>query len=250
MTAHTKTLPGAQLALRPFGRNVMIACAITLSLAGCKTDDNRGQVAGWALVDPAQRHPIIVSQQPQTMSLRVPRGSSGLAPQQRAELLAFADRSRASDAGNSRLVIAAPSGSSNEVAAMHSVGEIRTLLSERGFDESSIAVEAYAQDGGSHEPPIKISYLRYVAEGPECGQWPENLAYNPTNLPHPNMGCATQRNLAAMVANPADLLGPRTSGQRSSERRDVAFDAYVKGEQTAAKKSQDEKVSTSNSDKN
>jgi pilus assembly protein CpaD len=244
MTSHSKTLPRTQLALGPTGRNLMIACALTLALPGCKTDDNRGQVAGWALVDPAQRHPIIVSQQPQTMSLRVPRGSSGLVPQQRAELLAFADRSRASDAGNSRLIIAAPSGSANEMAAMHSVEEIRTLLSERGFAESSIQVEAYAQEGGSQEPPVKVSFMRYVAEGPECGQWPENVAYNPNNLPHPNMGCANQRNLAAMVANPADLLGPRTQTARSAERHDIMMDKYIKGETSNSTKSEDEKVNT------
>lgn len=244
MTSHSKTLPRAQLAFGPAGRNLMIACALTLALPGCKTDDNRGQVAGWALVDPAQRHPIIVSQQPQTMNLRVPRGSSGLAPQQRAELLAFADRSRASDAGNSRLVIAAPSGSGNEIAAMHAVDEIRTLLSDRGFQEASIQVEAYAQEGGGQEPPVKVSYLRYVAEGPECGQWPENMAYNPNNLPYPNMGCATQHNLAAMVANPADLLGPRTQGARSAERHDMVMDKYIKGESSNTQKNDDEKINT------
>jgi len=247
MTSHLKPLRDAQLAARPAARSLMIACALTLALPACKHDDNRGQVAGWALVDPAQRHPIIVSQQPQTMTLRVPRNSSGLAPQQRAELLNFADRSRASDAGNSRLIIAAPSGSGNEVAAMHAVGEIRNLLSDRGFPESSMVVEAYAQEGGSSEPPIKISYLRYIAEGPQCGQWPENLAYNPNNLPHPNMGCATQKNLAAMVANPADLLGPRTFGDRSSERRDTIWGKYAIGESSTTKKTEDEKISTQDS---
>ena len=236
-------LTGSPLAISVTARNLIIACTLTLALPACKTDDNRGQVAGWALVDPAQRHPIIVSQQPQTMSLRVPRGSSGLAPHQRAELLAFADRSRASDSGNSRLVIAAPSGSSNEVAAMGAVGEIRDLLSDRGFSEASIQVEAYSQEGGG-EQPIKVSYLRYVAEGPECGQWPENLAYNPNNLPAPNLGCATQKNLAAMVANPADLIGPRTVGQRSSERRDAVKEKYVDGKVSATDKTADEKITT------
>lgn len=244
MTPQIKNPSCAQLASWPSSRNLLIACALTLALPACKTDDNRGQVAGWALVDPTQRHPIIVSQQPQTMTLRVPRGSTGLAPQQRAELLGFADRSRASDAGNSRLIIAAPSGTDNEVAAMHAVGEIRTLLSDRGFSEASIQVEAYNQEGGGHEAPIKVSYLRYVAEGPECGQWPENLAYSPNNLPHPNLGCATQHNLAAMVANPADLLGPRTMGERSSERRDAVWGKYTKGESSISDKKTDEKVST------
>ncbi|MGH6866825.1 MAG: CpaD family pilus assembly lipoprotein [Methyloceanibacter sp.] len=36
-----------------------------------------------------------------------------------------------------------------------------------------------------------------------------NLARDPQNMPWPNMGCATQRSLAAVVADPQGLLGPR-----------------------------------------
>ena len=60
--------------------------------------------------------------------------------------------------------------------------------------------------------PIRLSYLRYVAEAPECGQWPTNLAEDYRNLPYPNLGCAQQHNLAAQIANPADLLGPAHHG--------------------------------------
>lgn len=218
-----------------------------LALSGCKHAEQGTQVAGWQMVDPAARHPIIVSQQPQTLPIIVQRGSQGLSPQQRAALLSFADRSRASDAGNSRLMISAPSGSRNEVAAMHAVGEIRRLLSDRGFAEDLIQVEAYSDEGAA-EPPIKVSYMRYVAEGPECGTWPTNLAHEPQNLPQANLGCANQRNLAAMVANPADLLGPRTSGERSSERRQVTWDKYIKGESSTAEKTADEKINTKKDD--
>ena len=38
-------------------------------------------------------------------------------------------------------------------------------------------------------------------------------SYN-ENRPYWNLGCANQRNLAAMVANPADLVQPRGEGQR------------------------------------
>jgi pilus assembly protein CpaD len=175
------------------------------------------------------------------MLIHVPRNAQGLSPKQRAELLSFADRSRASDAGNSRLVIAAPGGSQNEVASMYAVGQIRRLLSDNGFAESTIAVEAY-HDDASREPPIRVSYLRYVAQAPECNSWPSNLADEPQNLPYPNLGCATQRNLAANIANPADLLGPRTETPRPGERRDAVWDKYVQGESTVAKKTEDEKV--------
>lgn len=193
------------------------------------------------MVDASQRHPIIVSQEPQTMQLRIPASSGGLSPRQRADVLEFADRSRASDAGNSRMVIQAPGGGENEIAAMHAVGEIRQILGDIGFADSSIAVEAYHADG-SRDAPVRVSYLRYVAEAPVCGYWPTNLAEQRDNGNYPNFGCATQRNLAVQVANPADLLGPRTESDRPGERRDVVWDKYVKGETTGAKKSEDEKV--------
>ena len=216
---------------------------LATALAGCRHDYDIGapQVAGWSMVDATQRHPIIVSQQPQTMQLRVGASSRGLAPRQRAEVLEFADRARASDAGNSRVIIQSPGGGSNEIAAMHAVGEIRQILSDNGFAESSIAIEAY-HAAETADAPVRISYLRYVAEAPTCGYWPTNLAREPNNGNYPNFGCANQHNLAVMVANPGDLLGPRTESDRPGERRDTAWDKYVRGESTASKKTDDEKV--------
>ena len=63
----------------------------------------------------------------------------------------------------------------------------------------------------------------------------------------PNLGCANQHNLAAMVANPADLLGPRSETARPSERRDVTWGKYVQGQSTGANKSADERVNQDNS---
>ena len=222
-------------------KTIVFVSVLALGLGGCKHGEEGAQVAGWTLVDPSERHPILVSQQPQTMNVRVARGSGGLTPQQRAELLAFAARSRASDAGNSKIIIQAPSGSANEVAAMRGVHEIRQLLSDNGIAETAIAVEVYSRDGDP-QPPIRVSFMRYVAEGPQCGNWSTNLAVDPQNLPYPNLGCTTQHNLAAMIANPADLLGPRTETSRSGERRDVIWDKYLKGDVTGAKKSEDEKI--------
>ena len=85
--------------------------------------------------------------------------------------------------------------------------------------------------------PIRLSYLRYVAEAPECGQWPTNLADDQRNLPYPNFGCAQQHNLAAQIANPADLLGPRTMDPADPERRAVVLDKYRRGASTRRRES-------------
>lgn len=247
----TTTIKNSSSSRRPAAMTVgnaariAAACAITLTLAACKHGDDGTRVAGWALTAPDQRHPIIVTQQPANLNLRVARGSSGLSPQQRAQLIDFAEKFRAGDGGNSRLVITVPSGSPNEVAAANAVGEIRALLTDRGFGETSISVEAYTEE---HDvsAPIRVSYLRYVAEGPSCGQFPTNLARQNDNMPYEDFGCANQRNFAAMVANPADLVEPRSETARPHARRQNQWEKYVKGETTGAQKADDERARTKN----
>ncbi|MBY0560908.1 CpaD family pilus assembly protein [Hyphomicrobium sp.] len=219
--------------LRSGFAKVLVIALLPLAVAGCRRDAPGPQVAGWSVIDPEQRHPILVSQQPATLNLHIGASSDGLTPAQRARVLEFAGRSRASDAGNSRIVISAPGGSANEGAAMQAADEARRLMIETGYSETSIAVEAYHADG--RDAPLRLSYMRYVAEAPECGQdWSENLAANYQNTPYPNMGCAGQRNLAAMVANPADLLGPRTMTSRDANRRDDMYSKYVAGKPLGA----------------
>lgn len=223
---------------------VALATLVVASVAACRPNHVAGpQVAGWTLIDPAERHPILVSQRPVSMTLPVRRGSYGLTSGSRERVAGFLHKFRATDTGNSKLVIKAPSGNYNEVAGMRVVAEIREMITEAGFAPSSVHVEA--NPGSSH---VKLSYLRIVAKAPECGNWPTNLARTSTNLPYPNFGCSSQQNLAAMIANPADLLGPRTQTPRPGDRRDDHFAKYTKGDTTAAKKSQDEKISTQNSE--
>lgn len=236
----TNARPG-RFRLRSILLNLAAASATALVVAACIHDDQSPMVAGWAITDPSQRHPIMVSREPVTLALRVPHWAAGLSPQQRAQVIGFAKSYPARGSGDSRLVIHAPSGAANEVASMQAVAEIRDLVRESGFEDASIAVEAY-HGGRSHEPPIRISYVRYTAEALQCGHWGSNLAEDPLNVGVPNLGCATQANLAAMVASPGDLLGPRNATPRASERRDATWQKYIKGESTVAKKSADERA--------
>jgi pilus assembly protein CpaD len=219
-----------------------VSC-VALGLMGCEMGaEERGRVAATTLLEPTQRHPIMVSQQPSNLSLKVSRGSHGLTPHQKSQLVQFVEKYRATDAGNSKIVVSVPSGAPNEVAAMRAVGDMRDIFASSGFSDASISVEPYHND---HEPqpPVRIQYLRYVAEGPECGRWTDNLAESPRNLAYENFGCAQQKNLASMIANPADLVGPRTMTPSNADRRSVVFEKYVKGENTAASRSGEEKAS-------
>jgi pilus assembly protein CpaD len=231
--------PPAASGVKPTAACVLL---VLLALTGCKTLEEPGaHVAGWTLIEPTQRHPIMVSQQPSSISIRVARGSHGLTHAQIAQAEGFLGRYRATDAGNSKLVISMPSGSPNESSAMQALGDLRRMIVAYGFADSDVAIEPYLE---RRDPsaPIRLSYLRFIAEGPECGLWPTNLAEDRRNLPYPNFGCAQQRNLAAQIANPADLIGPRTMEPSDSERRTIMYDKYRQGRPTAADKGLDERV--------
>jgi pilus assembly protein CpaD len=104
-------------------------------------------------------------------------------------------------------------------------------------------------------PPIKLSYPRIAAVAGPCGLWPEDLGLSvddPSyvqNKPYHNFGCATQRNLAAMIDNPADLEQPRSETTAYTARRNVAFEKYRKGESTTTVYSEADKAKLSDTGK-
>jgi pilus assembly protein CpaD len=223
---------------------LLIAAFASLGLGGCDSmlGDRQEQFsAGQQLLTPGERHPIIVSQQLNKMSVKVARGASGLTPTQRASVIDFLTRYRVADAGNSKLVISVPSGSANEVSAMNAVADMRPLIADQGFGESAISIEPYHAEGDP-QPPVRIAFLRFAAEGPNCGKWPSNLAETPRNVNYENFGCAQQKNLAAMVSNPADLLGPRTMTPPSADRRDTTWNKYIKGDSSGATRGADDRA--------
>ena len=107
-------------------------------------------------------------------------------------------------------MIAVPSGSPNESAAVRAVGDVRAHDHDYGFSESNVAIEPY-HGGRDADAPIRLSYLQLRRRGPRVRPLADQPgATDYRNLPYANFGCAQQRNLAAQIANPADLLGPRT----------------------------------------
>ena len=62
-------------------------------------------------------------------------------PGQQARLSRFLSRYRTRDTGNSKLLVSVPSGSANEVEAMETVSELRGLISEYGFDATTVKVD-------------------------------------------------------------------------------------------------------------
>ena len=64
---------------------------------------------------------------------------------------------------------------------------------------------------------IRLIVGRYVAVPPNCPDLSSPSNTNPGNLPDSNFGCATQRNLGLMLADPGDLLRGRNLGPADGE---------------------------------
>ena len=219
---------------------LVAALIIAVPAGGCWQSPR--MQAPFTLSNPNERHPIKVSQGEALLDLSVSSRSSGLSAQQWDQLYAYLHGYQ--ERGKGGLIIKAPTGSANEKAAMRAYEDVRHAMRRAGIGPKEVRLEPYF---AKWDPaaPLRLSYLEIVAEGPDCPDWSENLARDPQNLPWPNMGCAMQKNLAAMVADPEDLLYPRVESPRPSERRDTVWRKYVAGEVTISKRDSSEHANAS-----
>jgi pilus assembly protein CpaD len=201
-------------------------------LAGCKTTETADTIA--YPYDYKQRHPITLHEGTRTVELFVGRRRSGLTPNQRHNVDAFAQSWHRDAAGG--IEIRVPSGAGNDRAAAETVSEIQGILVAAGVPQGGIAVRPRPADP-AQLTPIVLAYPRIAATAGPCGRWPNDIGpgagieYD-TNVPYWNLGCSMQRNLAAMVDDPSDLVQPRGEAAAYTARRSVVLDKYRKGEDT------------------
>jgi pilus assembly protein CpaD len=220
---------GAQAALR-----LLAAGGLAVMLAGCQ----QGHVAQAEYpTDYRLRHPITLKEGDRTVEVFVGRNRGGLSPAQRADVLAFAQLWRRE--ATSGIIVEVPSGGSTGQAAADSMREVHSIFAASGVPRHAVYVRNY-RPADTALASIKINYSKMIATAGPCGQWPENLgpgqdASYIENRPYWNLGCANQRNLAAMVDNPADLVQPRGESPSYSARRSSVIDKYRKGEDPSGK---------------
>lgn len=177
------------------------------------------------------RHPITIGQGVHTVRVFIGRNRGGLTPDQRADVLAFAQTWRHNS--TSGIIIDVPHGRSTDRAAADSLHEIYSVLAASGVPRRAIYVRHHPASSASLVS-IRLNYTKLTAHAGPCGLWPTDIGPSDTiaykeNLPYWNFGCATQQNLAAMVADPADLVQPRGETPADEARRSVAIEKWQKG---------------------
>lgn len=216
----------------------MPALAATLAalfaLAACDTPFPETQ-NDFVPVSSSDRFPIEVAKGP--VKFDVPTGKTALNAQQRDTIVRFAQQAKSNYA--STINVRRPSGGGRGAAV---ASAIKRILIKQGVPDSMIAQSTYSGDAQS---PVIVSYIRTWAVTQECGNWDEDLAVTFSNSGYSNFGCAVQNNVAAMVANPNDLVMPRTETPSDPTRRSTVFDKYREGVPTNTQPPQQQQVQIS-----
>lgn len=214
---------------------VLMAAAI--ALGGCKHTDEE-IVTGSVPYDYRQRHPIVVQEASRATEIFVGQGRGGLTAAQRADIMGLAQAWLREGTGG--IIIDMPTGTPNARTATDSLHEIQAIFNAAGIPPRGITVRNYRPTDPRLFATIRVSYPRIAADAGPCGVWPNDIGPSIKNKEYfenrqyENFGCATQRNLAAMVDNPSDLVQPRAETPPLASRRNVMFDKYRKGEATTS----------------
>jgi pilus assembly protein CpaD len=183
------------------------------------------------------RHPIAITEANRSLVVFVGHGRGGLTASQRDDVTGLA-RTWVRE-GTGAIVVNVPVDTPNARAAAATFHEVRSVLMAGGVPSRGITMYHYRPEDPQTLAPIKLNYTKIAATVGPCGMWPEDLGPsigNPTyneNKPYYNLGCATQRNLAAMIDNPSDLVQPRAETPAYTMRRTEGFEKYRKGDPTS-----------------
>jgi pilus assembly protein CpaD len=209
-------------------RHLLLAAASALAAVALSACAHDGIVAAdYTPLTPTEQYTIEVRQHPDQIQLAPNPG--GLTRNQEAALADLAERWRSG--GGGLITIQAPNG----VDSTATTESARALLVTLGASPDEVRTVGYAPPAGAR-PAVIVGYAAFQATGPQCGtQW-ESLATDYSNEPHHNYGCAVTANIATQIANPRDLIAPRTMGPADATRRSVVLDKYRKGETTSTAK--------------
>jgi pilus assembly protein CpaD len=160
--------------------------------------------------------------------LAAANGVQGLSGEEYVQLTKFANDFALLGRGN--LVISVPANAGNSQTAAAIAQDAQRALYAGGVDFARIAGGTYQADGRPNAP-VMLSFARFEAQKVVCQPWSEvDPRKTASNLSPDRFGCAQNANLAAMVADPGDLLGDRSDPKRDAAQIQVGIDKLRKGE--------------------
>jgi pilus assembly protein CpaD len=203
--------------------------------------------------DYRHRHPIAIEEANRSVVIFVGQARGGLSAAQRADVIGLAQVWLRE--GTGAITADVPVDTPNARAAADSFREIQATLAAVGVPPRGVVARRYKPDDPRTMATIRLSYPKISAVAGPCGLWPEDLGPSIKNKSYfenkqyYNFGCAYQRNMAAMVDNPADLVQPRSETPAYTTRRSAAFEKYRKGTPTTTTYPESDKAKLSDTGK-
>jgi pilus assembly protein CpaD len=203
----------------------VIASAM-LFLPGCGTwFQNRHHIEVGAIPDDYRtNHPISISEQEEHLDVLVGASDKGISLAQRQVIQGFVAQYMANGSGPVQIML--PSDGLNAAAARRVQPDIVSALRKGGVSSGHIITVSYAPPTSDGAHPVRIAYRALAASTTPCGKWPDDLTKDTENKHYADFGCSYQNNMAAMIANPADLLGPRATTQIDPAKRSAVIGVY------------------------
>jgi pilus assembly protein CpaD len=224
-----------------------------VALSGCMHTGEEAAATASVPEDYRLRHPIVIEEANKSIVVFVGQGRGGLSAEQRADVIGLAETWLHEATG--AINVDVPVGTPNARMAADSMREIHALLAGAGVPPRGIIVHQYHPENPRHMAAIRLSYPKISAEAGPCGLWPDDLGPSVKNKnyfenkQYYNFGCAYQRNMAAMIDNPADLVQARPETPSYTMRRTVAFERYRKGTTTTTSYPEADKAKLSDAGK-
>jgi pilus assembly protein CpaD len=236
-------------------RATRMACAlvgVAIALGACTHTDEVVTTASMP-ADYRLRHPIAIQEADQSLVIFVGKARGGLSASQREDVIGLAQNWLRE--GTGAITADLPVDTPNARMAADTLREIQVVLASAGVPPRGLLVHGYHPDDPRHMATIRLTYPKISAIAGPCGTWPEDIGPSIKNKsyfenkPYFNFGCAYQRNMAAMVDNPSDLIQPRPETPAYTTRRSAAFEKYRKGTSTSTLYPEAEKAKLSDTGK-
>ena len=220
--AQSKASPGS----RSGALQLAVIASAMLFLPGCGTwFQNRHHIEVGSIPDDYRtNHPISISEQEEHLDVVVGAADRDISLAQRQVIQGFVAQYMANGSGPVQIML--PSGGTNSAAARRVQPDIVTALRKGGVSSGNIVTVSYAPPASDGANPVRIAYRALAASTTPCGKWTDDLTNDTENKHYANFGCAYQNNMAAMIANPADLLGPRATTQIDPAKRGNVIKKY------------------------
>jgi pilus assembly protein CpaD len=207
--------------------------AAVLLAGSCAAPSHDGPV----FADGLRNHPITVAPHYQSVRVAFSDSTAGLSPEDGTQLASFVEDYLSR--GDGAISISAPRGPGSSAA----LGYFGEQLAHMGVPRNRILVGTH--DVADGDTRVEIGYIVYGARADSCGNWTQDASETWDNLPMPDFGCSVQHNIAAMAADPRDLVAPRGMDAGDATRRQTVVGTYEKAQSTASAKSSSQSATLS-----